>query len=154
MNTNVNMYPSKSVRYLGTVQCVLYAFTALWALIDIGSFMEVTGLKTDIWLVKTVAFLLLSTSATLAFALYSENFTPPVAALAMMNAGSLAAIDIYYVINETIPRVYLIDAGIEVVYFVAWAVALWSVYSKRIPSNVRESIHYPDATTTSYKPVR
>lgn len=42
------------------IQGLYLLFTALWALIDIDSFMRLTGPKTDIWLVKTVSVLLLA----------------------------------------------------------------------------------------------
>ena len=42
---------------LALVQGAFYAATGLWALVDLGSFMAVTGPKTDHWLVKTVGIL-------------------------------------------------------------------------------------------------
>lgn len=42
------------------IQGAYTSLTALWGLIDIDSFMAVTGPKNDIWLVKTVSVVLLA----------------------------------------------------------------------------------------------
>jgi hypothetical protein len=46
-----------SATTLSLVQGAFYAATGLWALVDLDSFMAVTGPKTDHWLVKTVGIL-------------------------------------------------------------------------------------------------
>ena len=42
---------------LAVLQGAYFGLTAAWALVHIDSFMRVTGAKTDVWLVKTVAAL-------------------------------------------------------------------------------------------------
>lgn len=105
---------------LALVQGGFYAATGLWALVDLGSFMAVTGPKTDHWLVKTVGILVTVIGAVLLLAWRSRRVTPEVVLLAVGSALSLAAIDIVYVANRTISPIYLLDAAAEVALAVAW----------------------------------
>lgn len=139
------MNTSKNVRYLAIFQAVAYSIAAVWALVDINSFMAVTGMKTDIWLVKTVALLLLATSAVLVTAVYYKEITMPVAVLALSNAAVLASVDIYYTMNDTISRIYLLDAGMEVVFLVAWGVVLWTYHANTFRLDERDTRLTPDS---------
>ena len=47
-----------SAENLSILQGIYYLITGIWPLIHIGSFMKITGPKTDRWLVKTVGVLL------------------------------------------------------------------------------------------------
>ena len=49
-------------KYALLIQGMYVLLTAVWALVDIQSFMFITGPKTDVWLVRTVAVLLICIS--------------------------------------------------------------------------------------------
>jgi hypothetical protein len=109
-----------SASALALIQGVLYAATGLWALVDLDSFMAVTGPKTDRWLVKTVAILVTVIGAVLLLAWRRGQVGAEVVFLAVGSALSLAAIDIIYVSNRTIPPIYLLDAVVEVGLALLW----------------------------------
>lgn len=105
---------------LALVQGVFYAATGLWALLDLDSFMAVTGPKTDHWLVKTVGILVTVIGAVLILAWRRRRVTAEIVLLAVGSALSLAAIDLVYVSSGTISPAYLLDAIAEVGLAVAW----------------------------------
>jgi hypothetical protein len=105
---------------LALVQGLFYAGTGLWALVDLDSFMAVTGPKTDRWLVKTVGILVTVIGAVLLLAWRRARVPAEVVLLAAGSALSLAAIDLIYVSNGTISPVYLLDAAAEVGLVLAW----------------------------------
>ena len=65
------------------VQTIYYFLTAAWGLLDIESFMLVTGPKTDVWLVKTVSILLLAVSFSFVLYLFIKTNYWPVILLAV-----------------------------------------------------------------------
>jgi hypothetical protein len=109
-----------SASLLALVQGVFYATTGLWALVDLDSFMAVTGPKTDRWLVKTVGILVTVIGAVLLVAWRRGGVPFEVALLAIGSALSLATIDVVYVSNGTIAPIYLLDAAAEVGLALAW----------------------------------
>jgi hypothetical protein len=113
--------PSASL--LALVQGVFYGATGLWALVDLDSFMAVTGPKTDRWLVKTVGILVTVVGAVLLVAWRRGGVPLEIALLAVGSALSLATIDIIYVSNRTISPIYLLDAVAEVGLALAWVLA-------------------------------
>jgi hypothetical protein len=94
-------------------QASYYTITALWPMIDIGSFMEVTGPKADTWLVKLVALLLLVISLAIVTGLRSRENYLVVRVLSISSCFVLAAVDIYYVYDHVISPVYMADAALE-----------------------------------------
>jgi hypothetical protein len=109
--------------WLAIAQGAYFALTGLWPLFSIGTFMKVTGPKTDIWLVKTVGVLVLAIGAVLVVAGIRGAVTPEVRLLAVASAAGLAGIDVYYVARGTIARIYLADAAVEAVLILLWLVA-------------------------------
>jgi hypothetical protein len=91
-------------------QAVYYFITGLWPVVDIISFMRVTGPKTDIWLVKMVGLLTIAISITL---LMGNKQGITIKVLALSAALSYLAIDLYYYFNGTLRVVYLGDAVLE-----------------------------------------
>jgi hypothetical protein len=108
-----------SIRKILFFQAVYYFITGLWPILNIKSFMEVTGPKADIWLVKTVGFLILSISFTLATAVFKSEIKRQTIVLAISSAIFLAGIDIYYSMENIISRIYLGDAFIQLVLIAA-----------------------------------
>lgn len=106
---------------LAIVQGAYFAGTGLWALSHVRSFMRVTGAKTDVWLVKTVAALVLVIGAALLVGSARGRVGPDLLFLALGSATALALVDLVYVLKGTIARVYLLDAFIELLLAVGWA---------------------------------
>lgn len=92
----------------------------LWPLLHMRSFEAVSGRKTDRWLVRTVAGLLV----TIGVAQLRAGRSPDAVAQARLTgvgtALTLVAVDVYYVGTGRIPRVYLLDAAMEVGWLAAW----------------------------------
>lgn len=102
------------------IQGVYTLLTALWGLIDIDSFMAVTGPKTDIWLVKTVSTVLLAIAITLISYIYVKSDPLPAILLGFFTSAGLAAIDFYYSGRDVISPVYALDGMAEVLFALAW----------------------------------
>lgn len=60
------------LRILVAVQGMYMLITAVWPIVHIHSFMEVTGYKTDVWLVKTVGALLIPMALAILLFLFKE----------------------------------------------------------------------------------
>jgi hypothetical protein len=105
------------------VQGGFYVLTGVWALVDLDSFMAVTGPKTDLWLVKTVGALVTVIGGVLLMAGRRRRVTRDVALLGIGAALSFATIDLVYVSAGRISRIYLLDAVVEAGLCAAWALA-------------------------------
>lgn len=97
--------------------------TALWPLVDLNSFMMVTGYKADVWLVKTVSVLLLALTVIVFNVAFSAQPVPLSDSSAII-AGTtgLALVAFIYYFNGTIRWVYLVDAIIEMLFLTWWIV--------------------------------
>jgi hypothetical protein len=109
------------------VQAIYTGITALWGLIDIDSFMAVTGPKTDIWLVKTISVVLLAIAICFVIQAIIPSNPLSVIVLALVISAGLAIIDVYYVLRGVISKVYLGDAVLEILFFVVWMLILINV---------------------------
>jgi hypothetical protein len=111
-------------RFLYTAVLIpgIYIFlTAVWGLVEISSFMVVTGPKTDIWLVRTVSICLLPYSFICFFIYYNPKKLSKLLLLCMITMGiGLIYIDIYYYELKVIKWVYLIDAFFQVFFLMIW----------------------------------
>jgi hypothetical protein len=92
----------------------------IWPLLHLPSFEAVFGPKTDRWLVRTVAALLVANG-------WTQLRTPPSAdglaqarRLGVGTALSLGAIDVRYGLPGRISRRYLADAVLEATWIAAW----------------------------------
>jgi hypothetical protein len=103
-----------------TVQFIYYFFTAFWPLVHIKSFMAVTGPKKDVWLVKTVALLLLAICSAMLTSICSHNIDNSVKILCISCCIVLSGIDIYFVRKKIISIIYLADAAAEIILLAAW----------------------------------
>ncbi|HUR69961.1 MAG TPA: hypothetical protein VM370_12005 [Candidatus Thermoplasmatota archaeon] len=115
----------RALVWLARTQAAYFTSTGAWALVHIESFMAVTGPKTDVWLVKTVAALLLATGLTLFAAALRLRIPFEIALLAILTALALAAIDLGYTAAGTIRWVYALDGITETALALAWVAALW-----------------------------
>jgi len=127
--------PKTAIR-LCWFQGVYFFVFAMWPLFSIRTFQAVTGEKTDHhvtgreadhWLVNTVAALVAAIGVVFLLAAWRRRVSLDALALGLLSAIALAAIDIVYVLRETIPPIYLIDAGIEIALVALWLVCLPSI---------------------------
>jgi hypothetical protein len=111
---------SKVYSALCIVQGLYTLLTALWALVDIGSFMAVTGYKTDVWLVKTVSAILVA----IGFCFLSGPFVKrdffTIIIVGISSCAALAAVDFYYTANNTIKKIYRADGFLQVLFLITW----------------------------------
>ena len=99
-------------------------FTAVWPIVDIESFMLVSGYKTDIWLVKTVSILLIAVSVCLLINTSSVHPTLSIIILALLVAVGMAYVDFYYSLNGTISKIYMADGFVEILFIISWLIIL------------------------------
>jgi hypothetical protein len=114
----------KAVSNILLVQGIYWLATGVWGLVDIVSFMKVTGPKTDVWLVKTVSVLIIVISLSLLSSVRGRGDKMPVILLAITSCIGLAGIDFYYALNNVISKVYLLDGAAEVAILIVWAIVL------------------------------
>jgi hypothetical protein len=115
----------KFFKILLWVQASYYLSTALVALLDIHFFMQITGPKTDIWLVKTVSVLLIPISLCLILNAVVKTNPLPVIAVGLSSSLVLAFIDFYYTANDTIKWVYAVDGILQLVFVTGWTIILF-----------------------------
>jgi hypothetical protein len=108
------------LRILLLVQACYYFLTALWPIVHIESFMDVTGYKIDQWLVKTVGALLIPVSLTLGSYLFIKTDKGPAIILGGGCAIAFSCIDFYYTLSGTISSVYLLDGVLELFLLLGW----------------------------------
>lgn len=116
---------------LAWVQSIYHTLTGIWPLVHNASFMRVTGPKTDVWLLRTVAGLLVATGLRLGLAGRRCRFTLELAVIAARQALALATVDVVYPLIGRISPVYLLDALPELAL-----VTLWIAWYPRGGSNV------------------
>lgn len=115
---------------LAWIQSIFYTTTGVWPLLDINSFMAVTGPKVDVWLVRTVGALLAVTGLVLGRAARRKRIPGELVMVAAAQAGVLALVDIIYVSVGRISPIYLADCVTELAL-----VALWITWSPREPKS-------------------
>jgi hypothetical protein len=111
---------TKIYRLLLWIEGLYSLVTAVWPIVHIDSFMEVTGPKTDVWLVKTVSVLILAIAVFLLLQLRYASPVIPVAVLALIMSAGLIVIDFYYPSINRISDVYMADGVIQVIFVCAW----------------------------------
>jgi hypothetical protein len=114
-------------RAIAGIQGSYFLVTGVWPLLHIRSFVAVTGPKTDLWLVETVGVLVAAIGAGLLLSAARGTQAIELALIAAFAAIGLAAIDVIYVTRGVIFRIYLMDAALEAVFILAWAVYAFRV---------------------------
>ena len=108
------------MRALLWIQGVYILITAIWPLVNIESFVQVTGPKTDIWLVKTVGALLIPIAISLLLHLFLPIDHLVAFILGSLTSAAFISVDCYYALNDVISDIYLADAAIQVVFITWW----------------------------------
>jgi hypothetical protein len=110
-------------RLLAWAQGICYALTGLWPLLSMGTFLAVTGPKTDLWLVRTVGVLVLVIGGVLLVAARRRAVTDEVALLGAASALAFACIDVVFVSTRDVGPIYLLDAVLEILLVAGWGLA-------------------------------
>jgi hypothetical protein len=116
--------PWLSSRTVAASQAAYYLLTGVWPFLHLPSFLAVTGDKDDIWLVETVAVLVIAIGAALALAAFRNRVSAEIILLAVASAVALVSVEIIYVVRQRIAATYLIDVAIHLLLLAAWIVAL------------------------------
>lgn len=89
--------------------------------------MEITGPKTDIWLVKMVGALTIAISLLL-FAM-GKKMRVTIESLILILGSSIAylTIDVVYSLNRTIRYIYLADAALQIIFILIWVNWLFKI---------------------------
>ena len=114
------MRDNRLLRGAALVQGIYYIAAGLWAIFDIYSFQLVTGSKTDLWLVHTVAVLVFVSGAVLLSAVLNRRISHEIVVLAVGSALGLMFIDLIYVSAGVISPIYLLDALVEFALAAGW----------------------------------
>ena len=104
---------------LGRAQGMVNLVGGLWPLLHVSSFEMVFGPKTDRWLVKTDAGLLMVNGLTQLTTSSTADGVRQARRLGVGTAAVLAAIDLVYVPARRISNMYLVDAALEVGWVLA-----------------------------------
>ena len=112
-------------RLAALLQGSYYLLTGIWPLVSLASFESVTGPKADDWLVHTVGVLVVVIGAVLLMAALQRAVPAPVVLLAVGSAGTLGAIEFFYVLRGVIWPIYMLDAVGELGLIVLWGIAVF-----------------------------
>ncbi len=118
-----DVVPGDPLARVALAQGLFYLLGGLWPLVSLGTFLRVTGPKTDLWPVKTVGAMILVAAVPLLLAAARGYVPAEVALLGAASAAALAAVDVVYVAGHVIGPVYLLDAAVEAGLVVWWAAA-------------------------------
>lgn len=110
------MVPSKAARLQGSFNVA----SGIWPLVHMRSFEAVTGPKTDKWLVRTVAGLLITVGVAQLRAAREPAGVAYAKFLGIGTSATLAAIDISYAARGRISKIYLVDAAVELLLIRCW----------------------------------
>jgi hypothetical protein len=103
------------------VQGLFYVVTGLWPIVHIGSFLFVTGPKTDLWLVQSFGALLVAVGCVMLLSTAEDRLGLTCKRLGIAVAAALAGADLVFALRGTIARIYLADAALELLFIVAWS---------------------------------
>jgi hypothetical protein len=106
--------------FVSIAQGIYWSLTGVWPLLHMPSFLWVTGPKTDLWLVRTVGVVILVVGVVLLKAGLARRVTPEIIWLGIGGAAGLMAIEVYYVLQEVIWPIYLLDAVLAVILISLW----------------------------------
>lgn len=134
MTANPVRWNSPGARGTARLQGWFYLVTGVWPLLHGERFQRVTGYKVEFWLAQTVGVLLAISGGAFLLAARAGRITTELAFIAVMQAASLAVVDLYCVTQPGTTRVYLLDAIAEVGLVAAW---LWAAFSQRATTDPR-----------------
>jgi len=108
------------LRHVAAAQAVFYLGTGVWPLLHRRSFESVTGRKTDFWLAQTVGVLVAALGIGLGRAAARGEVPRELRTVALASASGLTMVDLWFVAQGRISKVYLADAVAELSLVAAW----------------------------------
>lgn len=119
-------------RIIPLIQAIYVSITAIWPLVHIESFMQVTGYKTDVWLVKTVSVLLFPLMILLyRSVIKSKPISLTISAALISATAGLIIVELVYYFKGTIAQVYFWDTIIETIFLLWWIHMFLSTYQRK-----------------------
>lgn len=106
---------------IARAQGVFNVLNGLWPLVHMSSFETVFGPKTDRWLVRTVGGLLLANGIAQLRTGNGKSDVQQAGRIGLGTAATLTTIDLVYVGNGTLSRMYLLDAAAELLWITLWS---------------------------------
>ena len=93
--------------------------------------MQVTGWKTDIWLVKTVGGLVVAIAVPLLFQAMYGRINRALQTLMILTATAFLLVDTVYYFKGIISVVYIVDAVAQLA-LITWGMYIWlKIHKKR-----------------------
>jgi hypothetical protein len=96
----------------------------LWPVIGYESFEALTGQKPGHWLLTLAGLLLAGIGLSMLISAIRRDIAFEVFVLGLITALSLAATDVIFVIERSIPAVYLLDCVAESLFVTLWVFAI------------------------------
>jgi len=108
----------------------------LWPVFGFQSFQSVTGQRPEHWLLTLAGLLLAGIGSSMLISAIRRDIALEVFAIGLITALSLAATDIIFVIERSIPLLYLLDAVAESLFVTLWVFAIRDLRrSRRLPAD-------------------
>jgi hypothetical protein len=127
--------PRKLPIFAALAQGFFCLVIGLWPVVDFPSFLAVTGQKLQPWPLGLAGLLLASIGASMIISAIRRDIAFEVYTIGLMTALSLAATDIFFVIERSIPFIYLLDAVAELLFVTLWVFAIRDLRrSRRLPA--------------------
>lgn len=125
-----------NISTLAVIHGLYLCITGLWPIIHMASFLFITGPKEDLWLVETVGILAFVIGFGLLVGGWSKNITFPLSVIAVAAAVGFILVDVIFVWKLIISPIYLLDAVVEFVFFVAWIIYILKtrLWKRRMPA--------------------
>lgn len=120
-----------NTRVLCRAQGAYNLLSGAWPLVHMRSFEAASGPKTDRWLVRTVAGLLVTNGAVQLMTGSSAEALAQARRIGLGTAATMAAVDTVHGGTGRISRRYLLDALVELGWLAAWARAGHAGWSAR-----------------------
>jgi hypothetical protein len=115
---------NRMMRTVALLQGIYFLATGIWPIVHLRSFLAVTGPKTDLWLVQFFGALVCVPGLVLLHAAWIGALSAAVLIAGCASAIILLVGDVIFVARRNIGRIYLMDAAIELLLLIGWAVAL------------------------------
>jgi mannose/fructose/N-acetylgalactosamine-specific phosphotransferase system component IIC len=105
----------------------------LWPVVSFDTFQSVAGHMPDRWLLSVAGMLLAGIGIAMLVAAIRRDIAFEVYALGLITSLSLAATDILFVIERSIPLRYLLDGVAESLFVTLWVFAIRDTRRSRRP---------------------
>ena len=127
----------------------------LWPVAALPAFQSVTGMRPDHWLITLAGLLLAGIGISMIISAIRRDIAFEVFTIGIVTALSLAATDVIFVIERSIPLLYLLDAVAESLFVTLWVFAIRDLRRSRhllidpaIPANIEEEPTIPAVPPT------